>query len=283
MVHGGAGRLPDEYVADREQGCREAVVAGWQCLRRGEAALDAVEEAVAFLEDHPLFNAGRGSVLNAAGDIEMDASLMEGRALQAGAVGALRNVRNPVRLARRVLEEGRHVLLVGEGAALFAHDVGMVACAREELVTDRQRARWEAMTEVNFGTVGAVALDGAGGVAAATSTGGLLGKRPGRVGDSALIGSGTYADRLFGAASATGNGEAIIRVALAKAAVDLLTGDRHPVDAARMAIAILERLGEGEGGIILVDRMGRIGHAYNSPIMLCAFMDETTEAPTLLP
>jgi beta-aspartyl-peptidase (threonine type) len=283
IVHGGAGRIPDEDPAERQEGCRQAALVGWHCLLQSETALDAVEEAVAFLEDHPLFNAGRGSVLNAEGDVEMDASLMEGSALQAGAVGALRNVRNPVRVARRVLEEGRDVLLVGDGAALFARNVGIAACAREELVTDPQRARWEAMEKSHFGTVGAVAVDGAGGVAAATSTGGLLGKRPGRVGDSALIGSGTYADRFFGAASVTGYGEAIIRVALAKAAVDLLTGDRHPVDAARMAIGILDRRGEGQGGIILVDRMGRIGHAHNAPFMVCAFMDETTETPTLLP
>lgn len=282
VVHGGAGRMPDEEGAERQWGCREAVRVGWDCLRQGGAALDAVEEAVAFLEDHPLFNAGRGSVLNAAGDVEMDASIMEGRALHAGAVGALRNVRNPIRLARRVLEEERHVLLVAEGALSFARDAGIAVSAPEELVTDRQRARWDALTEEGVGTVGAVAVDGAGSVGAATSTGGLWGKRPGRVGDSAVIGAGTYADRLLGAASATGHGEAIIRVVLAKAAVDLLMGDRHPEDAARGAVQLLERRGAGEGGIIVVDRMGRVGHATNAPSMLCAFMDETTEAPTLL-
>lgn len=282
VVHGGAGRIPDEERAGRQRGCREAARVGWDCLRPGGAALDAVEEAVAFLEDHPLFNAGRGSVLNAAGDVEMDASIMEGRALYAGAVGALRNVRNPIRLARRVLEEGRHVLLVAEGALSFARDVGIATCAPEELVTDRQRARWGALTEGGIGTVGAVAVDGTGSVAAATSTGGLWGKRPGRVGDSAVIGAGTYADRMLGAASATGNGEAIIRVVLAKAAVDLLMDDLHPEDAARSAIQLLERRAAGEGGIIVVDRMGRVGHATNAASMCCAFMDETTEAPTLL-
>jgi beta-aspartyl-peptidase (threonine type) len=282
IVHGGAGRIPEEERAERQAGCREAAFAGWQCLREGGSALDAVVEAVAFLEDEPLFNAGRGSVLNAEGDVETDASLMEGRALHAGAVGALRNVRNPIRLARRVLEDGRHVLLVGKGAVRFAREVGIEACAPEDLVTDRQRAIWKAMKGASFGTVGAVAVDWAGGVAAATSTGGLLGKRPGRVGDSALVGSGTYADQLLGAASATGNGEAIIRVVLAKTAVDLLMGDRHPVDAARMAISILDRRGEGEGGIILVDRMGRMGHACNSPFMPCVSMDETRTAPAII-
>ncbi|MBW8005484.1 MAG: peptidase T, partial [candidate division NC10 bacterium] len=250
VVHGGAGHIPEEDRAERQQGCEEAVLVGWQCLRQGGTALDAVEEAVAFLEDHPLFNAGRGSVLNAAGDVETDASLMEGGTLQAGAVGAVPNIRNPIRLARRILEDGQHVLLVGEGAVRFARGVGIEACRPEELVTDRQRARWEAMQETNLGTVGAVAVDGGGGVAAATSTGGLLGKRPGRVGDSAVIGSGTYADQRLGASSATGDGEAIIRVVLAKTAVGLLMGDRQPMDAARMAIAVLEERGEGEGGVI---------------------------------
>ncbi|MBW8057313.1 MAG: isoaspartyl peptidase/L-asparaginase [candidate division NC10 bacterium] len=282
IVHGGAGRLPEEDQEGRRAGCRGAASVGWQCLLQGGSALDAVEEAVVFLEDNPLFNAGKGSVLNAGGDVETDASLMEGRALHAGAVGAVRVVRNPIRLARCVLEDGQHVLLVGEGAERFARDLGIGTCAPEELVTDRQRARWEAMKETSCGTVGAVAVDGAGGVAAATSTGGLFGKRPGRVGDSALIGSGTYADQHLGAASATGNGEAIIRVVLAKTAVDLLMGDRHPVNVAPMAIEILERRGQGEGGIILVDRMGRMGCAHNTSFMPCAYMDETTEDPTLL-
>lgn len=284
IVHGGAGRVAENGRAEREEGCRDAAAVGWQCIRQGGRAMDAVEEAVAFLEDHPLFNAGRGSVLNSAGDVETDASLMDGQTLRSGAVGALRNVRNPIRLARRILEHGKHVLLVGEGAVRFARDAGIATCAPEELITDRQRARWETSKESGFGTVGAVALDGTASIAAATSTGGLVGKLPGRVGDSALIGSGTYADHLLGAASATGDGEAIIRVVLAKTAVDLLAGSRHPVDAARMAIATLGRLGEGrrDGGIILVDRMGRVGHAYNAPSMLCAVMDGTTAAPTLL-
>lgn len=282
IVHGGAGRVPEEGWAERREGCREAALAGWECLVRGGSALDAVEEAVAFLEDHPLFNAGRGSVLNAAGEVEMDASVVEGQTLQAGAVGAVQNIRNPIRLARRLLEDGRHVLLVGEGANRFAREIGIETCPPDDLITDRQRARWQAMQETGFGTVGAVAMDKRGGIAAATSTGGLLGKRSGRVGDSALIGCGTCADALLGAASATGNGEAIIRVILAKTAVDLLGGNRHPMDAARMAIEILERRGQGEGGIILIDREGHVGHAHNAPFMPAAFMDERAQTPTLL-
>jgi len=282
VVHGGAGRVPEEDEEERWEGCRRAALAGWRRLLQGGSALDAVEEAVAFLEDHPLFNAGRGSVLNAAGEVEMDASLMDGKHLQAGAVGAVRNIRNPVRLARRVFEDGKHILLVSEGADRFARESGMTGCSPEELVTERQRARWEAMKDTSLGTVGAVAVDGAGGIAAATSTGGLPRKRPGRVGDSALIGAGTYADDLWGAASVTGDGEAIMRVVLAKTGVDLLTGDRHPQDAARLAVAVLGERGQGEGGIILVDRKGRVGHAHNAPFMSCAFMDETSGAPLLL-
>jgi beta-aspartyl-peptidase (threonine type) len=282
IVHGGAGGVLEDDLEQRREGCRGAAAAGWQWLLRGGSALDAVEEAVAFLEDHPLFNAGRGSVLNAAGEVEMDASLMEGRLLKGGAVGAVRNIRNPIRLARRVLEDGRHILLVGEGAVQFACDAGIPACGPAELVTEWQRARWAAGRETGVGTVGAVALDRAGDVAAATSTGGLLGKRPGRVGDSALIGAGTYADRRLGAASATGHGEAIVRVVLAKTAVDLLIGGRHPRDAARKAMAILGRQGRGEGGIILVDRRGRVGHAHNAPYMACALMDAAGRAPTVL-
>jgi len=281
VVHGGAGRVPEEDEEERWEGCRRAALAGWRRLLQGGSALDAVEEAVAFLEDHPLFNAGRGSVLNAVGEVEMDASLMDGGRLHAGAVGAVRNLRNPIRLARRVLDDGRHILLVAEGADRFARDIGISGCSGEELITERQRMRWEAMTD-SPGTVGAVAVDGAGGIAAATSTGGLLRKRPGRVGDSALIGAGTYADHLLGAASVTGHGEAIMRVVLAKTAVDLLAGDRHPQDAARLAMAVLGERGQGEGGIILVDHRGRVGHAHNAPLMSCAFMDESAGVPGLL-
>src|SRR3990172_165697 len=244
VVHGGAGRVPEEDKEERWEGCRRAALAGWRRLLQGGSALDAVEEAVAFLEDHPLFNAGRGSVLNAVGEV--------------------RNLRNPIRLARHVLDDGRHILLVAEGADRFARDIGISGCSGEELITERQRMRWEAMTD-SPGTVGAVAVDGAGGIAAATSTGGLLRKRPGRVGDSALIGAGTYADHLWGGAWVTGQGEAIMRVVLAKPAVDLLAGDRHPQDAARLAMAVLGERGQGEGGIILVDHRGRGGGGPNAP------------------
>jgi L-asparaginase / beta-aspartyl-peptidase len=265
VVHGGAGRLRDPGdSAPREAGCRRGAEAGWVILRNGGSALDAVEAAVQVLEDDPLFNAGTGSVLGQDGAVEMDASIMDGATARAGAVAAVRRIRNPVRLARRVLEHGRHVLLVAEGAARFAREAGIPECREEDLVTDAQRRRFE-----RHGTVGAVALDRDGRLAAATSTGGTAGNLPGRVGDSALIGCGTYADEV-GACSCTGIGEAIVRVVLAHTATELLRAGQSPDGAAQRAIALLADRTGSEAGLILVDRLGRIGHAHNCEHMAIA-------------
>src|SRR6266436_6105474 len=204
IVHGGAGADPGDAPEELARGIADALDAGWRALAGGGRALDAVEAAVRALEDHPRFNAGRGSVLTSAGTVEMDASIMDGDRLQCGAVGAVSRVANPIALARRVLDDGRHVLLVSEGAESFARSAGFVLCAPEDLITDRQRRRRDAVSPIALdvearGTVGAVAIDRHGAAAAATSTGGTWGKRPGRVGDSALIGSGTYADSALGA------------------------------------------------------------------------------------
>jgi beta-aspartyl-peptidase (threonine type) len=268
IVHGGAGRVPEEEVGVRLEGCRKAVLEGWRSLEQGGSALDAVEAAVALLEDDPLFNAGRGACLNALGEVELDASIMDGSTLAAGAVAAVKRVQNPIVLARKILEEGRHVLLAGEGARRFAKEVGIPECSERELVVERQRQRFQE----THGTVGAVALDMKGRVAAATSTGGLFGKRPGRVGDSALIGCGTYADS-FGGASCTGVGEAIIKTVLAKVAVDLLRDGLHPMEAAKQAIGVLEEKARGEGGLILLDHLGRVGYARNTPTLLVALTE----------
>lgn len=277
VLHGGAGAPSPDLQTARHQGLRRAYDAAWAILLRGGSAIDAIVRATVELEDDPVFNAGIGSCLNQEGNIEVDASLMEGTTLRAGAVGAVRNVRNPIRVARAVMEMGRHVFLVGEGAERFAREQGFPVATREELVTERQLRRWQmAQTKGEPGTVGAVALDRAGHLAAATSTGGVFNKQPGRVGDSAVIGAGTYADDALGAGSATGDGEAIIRSTLTKTAVDLLRDGRDPTQAAKIAITLLrERVG-GEAGLILLDAFGRIGYAYNTPAMSLAFLSGDT-------
>jgi beta-aspartyl-peptidase (threonine type) len=264
IVHGGAGPIKDGSLAARLEGCKAAALAGWAILQQGGAALDAVEAAVVVLEDNPLFNAGTGSTLNSLGKVEMDAAIMEGHSLRAGAVAAVSGIKNPIKLARRVLEDGRHVMLAGEGALLFARQIGFPECAPESLIVESEKERWQS----KHGTVGAVAFDGAGKLAVATSTGGIFNKLPGRVGDSPLIGCGTYAND-YGAASCTGQGEAIMRLVLAKSAVDFLheADDVEAQTAARMAIGDLEKRLQSTGGIILIDRSGKIGYARNTSHM----------------
>lgn len=282
VVHGGAGADPAEGRAELRQGMAAAAVAGWRVLVDGGRALDAVEAAVRVLEDHPRFNAGRGSVLTAEGTVEMDASIMEGDRLACGAVAAVTRLPNPVTLARRVLDEGRHVLLVAEGAHAFARGVGLAECDPATLVTDRQRRRLAERAAVPpGGTVGAAALDRHGTAAAATSTGGIQGKRPGRVGDSALIGCGTYADSTLGAISCTGDGEAIIRVVLARRALEYLKEADDPQYAAKVAVDLLGEEGRGRGGLVLVDWRGRIGWAHSTPLMPVAWMSPGLDGPRL--
>jgi beta-aspartyl-peptidase (threonine type) len=273
MVHGGAGAIREELMAARIDGCRAAAMAGWRILVGGGAVVDAVEAAVQALEDDPLFNAGKGSVLNAAGEVQMDASIMEGATRRAGAVAAVQRICNPIRLARKVMEDGRHVLFVAEGAQRFAAHCGIPACAPAELIVPHQRQRWEAA----HGTVGCVAVDTEGRCAAATSTGGRFGMLPGRVGDSALIGCGTYATE-HGAVSCTGIGEAIIRTGLARTALDLVKDGLAPAAAASRAIAELERLTSGDAGLIVVDCKGRTGQAHNTPHMPVWIVEAGTES-----
>ncbi len=273
LVHGGAAKVPQEILKAREEGCRRAALVGWEILKRGGSALDAVEAAVRVMEEDPIFNAGRGSALTMEGQIEMDAAIMDGATLRAGAVGAVRNILHPVSLARLVMEKTPHILIVGEGALRLARLYGIEEVPLETLVTERQRLQWKTAASFPYegDTVGAVAIDEKGNVAAATSTGGLIGKMPGRLGDTPLIGCGTYADNLTGAASATGIGEAIIKVVLAKTACDFMAQGLHPDEAARRAIQILENRAGGRGGLILVDREGRLGWAFNTECMPIAF------------
>jgi beta-aspartyl-peptidase (threonine type) len=269
IVHGGAGAIKDESLADRIEGCRGAALAGWKKIQGGGQALDAVESAVVWLENHPLFNAGTGSTLNCLGQVEMDAAIMDGASLRAGAVAAVGRIKNPVRLARRVLEDGRHVLLAGEGALAFARAAGIPQCAPDSLIVAPEHKRWQE----KHGTVGAVALDRGGSIAVATSTGGVFNKLPGRVGDSPLLGCGTYADE-GGGVSCTGHGEAIMRVLLAKAALDFLHRGLDAPRAADEAIALLAAKTGGTAGLILIDRGGAIGYARNTSHMPVCWVTE---------
>jgi len=262
IVHGGAGPIKDDSLAARLAGCKEAALVGWQIIMQGGAALDAVEAAVVVLEDNPLFNAGTGSTLNSLGKIEMDAAIMEGESLRAGAVAAVSGIKNPVKLARRIMEDGRHVILVGRGAVLFAREIGFPEVPEESLISEREKERW-----LNaHGTVGCVALDSNGKLAVATSTGGIFNKLPGRVGDSPLLGCGTYANS-YGAVSCTGHGEAIIRILMARGALQYLQDGLDPFEATGRTVADLEQLTGSTGGLIIVDQCGRVGHARNTTHM----------------
>lgn len=284
LVHGGAGDVAAERVARHVDGCRAAAQTAADVLRGGGAALDAVERAVVVLEDDPSFNAGTGACLNAEGLIELDASIMEGSDLRAGGVCALPPFLHPIAIARAVLEDGLHVLYAAEGASRFAVARGFTPSTSEAMTTEAARARWLAVRAKAAshpdhdgwagGTVGVVARDARGVVAAATSTGGRVNKRAGRVGDSPILGAGNYADDDGGACSVTGDGEAVLRLCLAKSAVDLLRARVHPEEAARAVIRQLAgRLG-GTGGVILVDRAGRLGFARNTRTMTWAAAGE---------
>jgi beta-aspartyl-peptidase (threonine type) len=268
IVHGGAGAIADERRDGCVAGCEAAAAAGWAQLAAGGTALDAVEAAVRALEDDPQFNAGYGAVLTRAGTVEVDACVMTG-ALAVGAVGAVPWLRHPVTLARRVLEDGEHALLVGDGALAFAREHGIAPESPASLVSARARERFErregeAERRMRTGdTVGACAVDAAGHVAAATSTGGIPWKRPGRVGDTPLVGAGTYADDRAGAASATGHGESILRALVTRVALERLRAGDAPAAAARVAVAELVTRTGGDGGVIVVSVDGRVG-AYTS-------------------
>jgi beta-aspartyl-peptidase (threonine type) len=285
IAHGGAGADADDRPGYRRS-LAAALEAGWARLTSGRSALDAVEACVAVMEDDPRFNAGHGSVLTETAAVECDASIMEGERLEAGAVGAVPGLPHAITLARRILEDGRHILLVGDGALAFARDHGVPVCDPAALVTDRQRARLAAQlagrpTPAVGGTVGAVAIDRRGLIAAGTSTGGMLGKRPGRVGDSALIGCGTYADNRLGGVSTTGHGEAFIRTVLAKTATDILRDLDHPELAAQVALDVLREDGRGDGGLILMDWRGRLGFAASTPFMPVGWCLPRTTGPVL--
>jgi len=288
VVHGGAWAMPDDMVDVHLHGVRNALSTGWRVLDRGGTALDAVEAAVIIMEDDETFDAGRGSFLNRDGKVQLDALIMDGATLRAGGLGCVERVRNPVRAARKILSESPHVYFVGEGAEWFAAEHGVELCRNEELIIEREKERLRAYQaqqaeagsakdgndlfapEISHDTVGAVALDRAGNIAAATSTGGTLNKAPGRLGDSSLIGCGCYADNLSAAVSTTGWGEPIMKLVLAKWTADRVLAGNQPEWAAQEAMNYLKQRLNGHGGIIVLNAAGQFGIAHNTPRMAWA-------------
>jgi beta-aspartyl-peptidase (threonine type) len=292
IVHGGAWDIPDDAIEACNSGCHRALSTGWSILSRGGSSLDAIEASILVLEDDPVFDAGFGSHLNLDGRVECDAIIMDGATLRAGSVAALQRVKNPIRLARAVFENCPHMMLVAEGAERFAAQQGLPLCDPEDLVSPAEREAWQRCRKDQHaaahhrghdqGTVGAVAIDQQGRLFAATSTGGVCCKLPGRVGDSPLIGCGCYADSQLGGVSCTGHGEAIMKIVMAKAAADFLGRADSPaalgvpretqpsdfaMNAARAAVDLLASRTRETGGLILLDRHGLPGFAFNTPRM----------------
>ena len=285
-IHGGAGTISPEQITpaiERElrAGLQQSLDAGRAILQNGGSSLDAVVAAVRVLEDDPLFNAGRGAVFTSAGTHEMDAAIMDGRTLMAGAVGAVAQLKNPIVLARAVMEKSPHAMLAGKGAEDFARELGLEIADEKYFFTDR---RWEALERVRqtraalsdadrHGTVGAVALDGMGNLAAATSTGGNTNERQGRIGDTPIIGAGTYANNKTCAVSATGDGEFFMRAVAAHDLSALMDyGRMNLAEAARAVIDKVNALG-GTGGLIAIDRDGNIALPFNTTGMYRGYVD----------
>lgn len=303
VIHGGAGTLErSRMTAEREAAYRaalnQALLAGHAILDKGGAGLDAVIAAITILEDSPLFNAGKGAVFTNAGTNELDASIMDGSTLKAGAVAGLKHVKNPIRLARMVMERSPHVMMTGEGAETFARQQGIELVDEKYFYTEE---RWNTLQrqkeaekekekatpppqksvrrgdplsgdEHKFGTVGAVCLDRAGNLSAGTSTGGISNKRFGRVGDSPIIGAGTYANNLTCAVSATGDGEYFIRSVVAHDISAMMQyGGKSLAEAAE---AVLEKVGKlgGGGGLVAIDRRGNVAMPFNTSGMYRGFV-----------
>jgi beta-aspartyl-peptidase (threonine type) len=275
LVHGGAGDASGTRLDHQIAGCQDAVHAARALLESGASALDAVQRAVSILEDDPRFNAGTGGALTSLGTLELDAAIMDGTSLRAGAVCALPPFKNPVDVARAVLEDARHVLYSGDGAAEFARSKGFHPVEPDRMITDGAReslARTLSLNASNWaaGTVGAVARDSSGRLAVATSTGGIMGKHPGRVGDSPILGAGTYADDSRGAASATGQGEGILRVTLASRVIAAIGAGESPADACFEGLSFMKQRVAATGGMIAIDKNGRLGWARTTPSMAYA-------------
>jgi beta-aspartyl-peptidase (threonine type) len=291
IVHGGAWDIPADLHEAHRQGTRQAIETGWAVLAAGGSALDAVEAAIICMEDNETFDAGRGSFLNADGQVELEAGFMDGDRLQVGAVAGVQFIQNPIKLARAVMEKSEHILLIAQGAQRFAHKMGFPVCTLTDLAVPREFERWQKLlydqphSARQFfvrpaDTVGCVALDQAGHLAAGTSTGGTPNKMPGRVGDVPMVGCGFYADDEFGAASSTGWGESIAKVLLARLALYYLHDLGAPHPAAQAAIQMLVTKANGLGGVILLSPDGQPGWHYNTPHMAYAY--RTAEMDTAL-
>ncbi len=271
LVHGGAGSRVDDADA-MAAGCAAAARAGWAALAVGADALDAAVVAVGVLEDDPLFNAGTGAALTSAGTVELDASVMEGTALTSGAVAGLGPFGHPAQVALAVCRRSEHVLLVGAGADRFAEAAGFEPSTEDAMTTERARAVLRRVLTARgepdrLDTVGAVVLAPDGSTAAATSTGGVVGQTPGRVGDSPVVGAGTSADDEAGAAAATGRGEVLLTAGTTRTALDRLRAGDDAPGAARAAVEQLTGRLTGPGGVVVVDRAGRAGVARNTVAM----------------
>ncbi|NNE68264.1 MAG: isoaspartyl peptidase/L-asparaginase [Pyrinomonadaceae bacterium] len=299
MIHGGAGVIkrgsltPEREKAYREK-LEEAVLAGYEELKAGKTSLDAIQRAIIIMEDSPLFNAGKGAVFTADGKNELDASVMDGKTQNAGAVAGLHRVKNPIILARAVMEKSPHVMMIGDGAEKFAREMKIKLVPEKYFYTER---RWNSLQRIikrekgkkvgsvsslrelpenKFGTVGAVALDKEGNIAAGTSTGGMTYKKYGRVGDVPVIGAGTYAKNATCAVSATGWGEYFIRLGVAKEISSLMEHRGFTVQKATDQVIKkqLQDLG-GDGGVIAIDKYGNMGISFNSEGMYRAYIDKT--------
>jgi len=294
VIHGGAWDIPEEETDSLLVGLRQALTAGWDYLAGAGTAIDAVTAAIQVMEDDEAFNAGRGAVINAAGMVELDASIMNGTTLGAGAVAGVRVIKNPILLARLIMDENEHVLLMGEGALRFAHEHKAPICPPSYFITSRELERQRKTQggqrftagaasqkkRLPADTVGAVALDSFGTIAAGTSTGGIPNKYPGRVGDAPLIGCGTYALSTVGGVSTTGMGEAMIKVVMAKTVVDLIKQyNGNAMKAVREGMEILVRQTRGYGGVIALSRQGEIGIAYNTSRMARGYMTTAHQIP----
>ena len=298
VIHGGAGTIERSNMTPEKEreyraGLERALTAGYEILKRGGSSLDATEAAVRVLEDDPHFNAGRGSVFTSAGTNEMDAAIMDGRTLAAGAVAVLKHVKNPISLARLVMEKSGHVMIDGEGAEAFAKENGIKLVDQKYFFTQE---RWDALQKIKaaekkrtgsagkafiitdqdrHGTVGAVARDKSGNLAAATSTGGTTNKRPGRVGDSPIIGAGTYANNATCAVSATGDGEYFIRASVGHDLSALMEYKGMSLkDAAQAVLGKVAKLG-GAGGLVAIDGDGNVTLPFNTAGMYRGYVDSS--------